>query len=121
MNDVWLHIEACSSIVAICLPTMAPLFKQKWGMGNPLERVKSFFLVFLGYKRKDTSGQPTAEADSTTLEEAKTAWLRQHSEESYTSVEDGDSQSYGWMFSSPAKITIRWSFEANQGVSKQTI
>ena len=32
-NDLWAHIEACASIVTVCLPTLAPLFRDS-RLGN---------------------------------------------------------------------------------------
>ncbi|PQE13656.1 hypothetical protein CJF31_00011751 [Rutstroemia sp. NJR-2017a BVV2] len=28
-NDLWGHVESCTSIIAACLPTMGPLFAQR--------------------------------------------------------------------------------------------
>lgn len=42
-NDVWAHIEACSSIVTACLPTLVPLFTKHLSLESIFGGFKLFF------------------------------------------------------------------------------
>lgn len=54
---VWSYIEECTSLVAACLPTLAPLLKNGRGLSTRLHRLVSLFSVRDSWHKSLRSGR----------------------------------------------------------------
>ena len=76
MTDVWGHVEACASVITACLPTLAPLFREQWGLISLLRSVRSLFTL---RSRSQTDNHSDMD-DSMALTEVKGAWRKMNAQ-----------------------------------------
>ena len=77
---VWTYIEECTSLVAACLPTLAPLLKNGRGLSTRLHRLMSLFSVRDSWRKNLRSGRTEGTRDnSPEYKSAKMAWQKLHS------------------------------------------
>ena len=76
---VWSYIEECTSLVAACLPTLAPLLKNGRGLSATLHRLVSLFSVpGSSHKNLRSGGTEGTSGNSPGYKSAKTAWQKLH-------------------------------------------
>jgi len=69
---LWFHIEACASIIAACLPTLAPLFRGEYTAGSLCGKGRALCSSRFKSSRKCSK---SSEANSSfELAQSKRAW-----------------------------------------------
>ena len=82
---VWSYIEECTSLVAACLPTLAPLLKNGRGLSTTLHRLMSLFSVRDSWHKNLRSGRREDTRDNSPKHNsARMAWQKLHSGGSHT-------------------------------------
>ena len=77
---VWSYIEECTSLVAACLPTLAPLLKNGRGLSTGLQRLGSLFSIRDRRHKRPRSGRTEGTSgNSPESKSARTAWQKLHS------------------------------------------
>ena len=82
---VWSYIEECTSLVAACLPTLAPLLKNGCGLSTRFHRLFSLFSVPDSWHKNLRSGRTEGTRDNSPKHKsARMAWQKLHSSGGHT-------------------------------------
>ena len=114
---VWSYIEECTSLVAACLPTLAPLLKNGRGLSTKLHRLASLFSIRGSSQNNLRSGRTKGTSGkSPGYKSAKTAWQKLCSGDGHTIkvAQDSNNVALTNVDPDPANaISVQWSVKSD--------
>lgn len=63
-NLIWMTIEPCASVIAACLPTFGPLFKDARSSGFIIRSIRSLLSIRSQFSRSSSSGSRKSSAET---------------------------------------------------------